>query len=453
MPAIPPHERKMAVSFEAKKYLPFKLDELVTDYQALIRSPDKALMRVMFFGLKRSASAIYNTLFQPWEQSVESLEPSPISLMRLARQTEQLKTDQAIAIISMEHDAATISIARDDMLYLSRNVSILENGGVGATPIENNNDLLDALVNETRVSIDYYRRRFLGEPAVTKIMVYGKSDDKMRLEGLSNALDLPVEQSDPFRKITGATAVPEGLSIAVGLALKGLDKKAGRINLLPMAQRVRPTDIKKPLIAELLLVLFAIASWHTIASQDIQSLEKRRSVLRSQQMRPENVRGDSNTVELREMKVQLEKERGALGTLSERKQKVSELIREVVRLMPEEAWLRSAVVKEISPTDSSGIGRAAANAAQHLGLQITGGVFADNRETELERVNGFLAALQSNPLLKSSFSIFSLDSAQRGNYAGEEITEFKITCAFNAEEARAFSSEKSSPYGAGGRRS
>jgi len=32
MPAIPPHERKMAIAFEAKKYLPFKLEDIVSDF-------------------------------------------------------------------------------------------------------------------------------------------------------------------------------------------------------------------------------------------------------------------------------------------------------------------------------------------------------------------------------------------------------------------------------------
>ncbi len=453
MPSIPPHERKMAVSFEAKKYLPFKLDELITDYQAVIRGPDKALMRVMFFGLKRNASTLYELLFQPWKQSLESLEPSPVSLMRLARQTEQFKANQAVAIISMEQDSATISIARDDMLYLSRNVSILENG---ISPAGGNGaELLDALVNETRVSIDYYRRRFLGEPAVAKILVYGKSDDKTRMEGLSGALDLPVEQGDPFRKIAGAQAVPDGLSVAVGLALKGLGSKKGQVNLLPPAQRVRSTDIKKPLIAELLIALTVITVWYTIASKDIQTLEHRKSILHGKQTHPENVRGDSNNLELRELKNQLEKERAALNALAERKQKVSQLMEEITWLLPQEAWLRSAVIKEIGSADAAGRAAAAAqpHGARHMGLQITGGVFADNRDTELQLVNEFLAALQKNELLKSCFTVFSLDSAQRGTYAGEEITEFKITCAFNADEARQFSSERIGSYSQGGRRS
>ncbi len=87
-----------------------------------------------------------------------------------------------------------------------------------------------------------------------------------------------------------------------------------------------------------------------------------------------------------------------------------------------------------------------------MGLQITGGVFADNSDAELQLVNEFLAALQKNELLKSCFTVFSLDSAQRGTYAGEEITEFKIVCAFNADEARQFSSERTSSYSPGGRR-
>ncbi len=58
----------------------------------------------------------------------------------------------------------------------------------------------------------------------------------------------------------------------------------------------------------------------------------------------------------------------------------------------------------------------------------SGRAYANNRDKELEGMNGFLAALKSSEPLKKAFTGFQLDSVQRGRFKEEEVTEFQLSC-------------------------
>ena len=434
MPAIPAHERKMAIAFEAKKYLPFKLEELVTDYQVVIRRSDPTLMRVMFFGVKKSSIAVYASLFQYCKLLPYCLEPAPVSLIRLVRQNGQLPGGQVIALLSMEHDAATISIARDDLLYLSRNVTILPTAeGPEQAPPE----LLEALLNETRVSIDYYRRRFLGEPAVSKIIVFGSGEDPKKIQELFGSLELPVELGDPFKKVSGAKAVPTGLNVSVGLALRGLDNRPGGINLLPADQRRASQGVLKPLIFQAAAAAVLLGVWYSYSSSDLRNLQQKMASLQSEQIKIENVPSTAGLAELREMRSQSAREKNSLGALADLKARPSTLLAELARTMPEEAWLQYALMRNWIDLDPQ---KPAAPTRRTI-LRLTGSAYANSREGELEKINRFLAALQENPIFKAAFAKFSLDSVQRGSFRKEEVTEFRLTCATRAEDLKLMAAE------------
>ena len=444
MPAIPAHERRMAIAFEAKKYLPFKLEELVTDYQVVIRRSDPTLMRVMFFGVKKSSVAIYASLFQYCKLLPYCLEPAPISLMRLVRQNGQLPAGQVVALLSMEHNVATISIARDDLLYLSRNVTILPAAG-GPDPASP--ELLEALLNETRVSIDYYRRRFLGEPAVGKIILFGSIEDPKKIQELLKSLELPVERGDPFKKVGESKSAPGGLSVAVGLALRGLDYRTGGINLLPSDQRHASQGVLKPLIFQAVAAAVALGIWYSASASDLRGLEQKMAGLRSQQVKIENVQPNLGLDDLRELRSQSVREKNSLTALADLKTRPSSLLVELARTMPEEAWLQYAALRNWTELDP----RKTTAPARRAILRLVGSAFENNRETELEKINRFLAALQENPVFKTAFSKFSLDSVQRESFQKEEVTEFRLTCAARAEDINMLATE---PRGGGsGRRS
>lgn len=424
MPAIPAHERKMAIAFEAKKYLPFKLEELISDYEVVIRRSDPALMRVMFFGARRSSIETYLSIFQSAGVTSLCLEPAPLSLMRLVRHTGQLGAGQVAALLYVEHDSATISIARSDILYLCRNVSILPTSEGGEDPSP---DLLQALVNETRVSIDYYRRRFLGELPVNKILFFGKTIDPKKAAELSEALDLPVETADPFAKILGAKAVPPGLAVSAGLALRALDKKPKEINLLPEERRRQAAGLLKPLAWEAAAAVLALAVWYGFSAADLNGMEQHLSALKAQISWPGGIPKNAGLAELRQLKGSRDQEGQLLKNLLDRSVQPSQLLSALSKQMPGETWLQYLLFRDSYEADDP---------AHRRFLHLIGNAYAADRDTELERVNQVLAALRQDPLCHRAFKEFSLDSVQRTQFKDEDVTEFLLTCATQAKDIR-----------------
>ncbi|MCM8811815.1 MAG: pilus assembly protein PilM [Candidatus Omnitrophica bacterium] len=435
MPTIPPHERKLAVSFEAKKYLPFKLEDLITDFQVVVRRADPTIMRIMFFGIKKNSMNTYLSLLQGANIVPLCLEPAPLSVVRLVRQTGQLQPNQVAAILSVEKDTATISIAGETLLYLSRNVSIMTTYDTSAT--EPSGELLEALINETRVSVDYYRRRFLGEPSVSKVILFGQGVNAKRIEEMSTTLELPVELGDPFKRITGNMKdIPLTAASAIGLALRPLEKRQGESNLLPAESRRELSGVLKPVGVSLGTAAALLAACYFFTMFDLSSREQKINTLRSQETAiksaaPGTPLADLQTIQSRQQ-AQLRFVRGITEATKDR----TTLLAEITTLLPPEAWVRYLVMEDtLTILNNENL-----NFERKKLLRLAGGSYAQNQAKEFEGINGFLASLRENRYFQAVFTGFNLDAVQRSLYEEEEITEFRLTCSSNPEDAKSDSS-------------
>ena len=255
-----------------------------------------------------------------------------------------------------------------------------------------------------------------------------------------------MELGDPFGKLGGAKTVRSGfLSVSVGLALRGLDNRTGGINLLPPDQHRASQGVLKPFIFQAIAAAVALGVWYSASASDLRGLEKKMAGFQSQQVKIENVQPNLGLDELRELRSQSVREKNSLTALADLKTRPSSLLVELARTMPEEAWLQYAVLRNRTEIDP----KKATLPVRRVILRLVGSAFANNREMELEKINRFLAALQNNPVFKTTFSKFSMDSVQRGSFQKEEITEFHLTCASRAEDMNMLASE---PRGSGGRR-
>lgn len=428
MPFIPAGERKAAVAFEAKKYLPFKLEELTTDYQILTHKTEPNLMRVMFFGVKSEILSTFVTLFKTLGLSPASLEPASLSLLRLLRQTGQSTPSQAQAILSIERDTASINIARGDLLYLARNVTIPQ---PALAQEELSQELLEALIQETRVSIDYYRRRFASEAEVSKVLLYAKAIEPRQMEEVASALGgLPVELVLPFKKISQAQEAPPGLAVAAGLALRGLETKKGppEVNLLPPAHRSRGYNLFKISLAEGVAAGLLLFFWYQATHSNLQKLEGRLQELRLRQEPVAGFQAGSDLAVLASARDERDRELNVLRRVQAYRGEYAGFISGIERFLPPEGWLRHLRMEDQLTTEPAKKTKAF-QVERRRQLTLSGAVYFNNRNLELEAVNSFLASLRSEEIFTLAFSEFSLDAVQRGDFSGEEVTEFYLTCS------------------------
>ncbi len=432
MPTIPAHERKLAVSFEAKKYLPFKLEELVTDFQVIVRKADPTLMRIMFFGIKKTSVNSYMSLFQSSNVSPLCMEAAPISLIRLLRQTGQLPPDQVAAVLSLEKDTATISVAGDNLLYLSRNVTIVSSSEAGGQD-EPSAELMEALINETRVSVDYYRRRFLGEPGVGKVILFGQGVDSKKIEEMAATLDLPVELGDPFKKLTGSTKdIPLNSAIAIGLALRALEKHPGEPNILPPESRSDTSGLLKPAGASLgaMVVLLGLSYFLTV--MDLSSREQKTNALKKQEILIQSAIPGTSLADLQAVQVRQAAQLQFLRNVLQLPKDHTKLLVQTTSLLPKESWLIYLFLDDNLQLRSS----EEMTFDRKKLLRLAGGSYFQNQAKEFESVNNFLAALRVDPVFQAAFTGFNLDAVQRAFFNDEEISEFRLTCASNPQDVK-----------------
>ncbi len=100
VPFMQPQEVKNVVAFEASKYVPFKLDELIYTYYPLTTTENKRrVIRVLFAAVKKERIQTYSYLFSQAGFSIEHIEPGFFSLLRALTFKKQLPANKTIGII------------------------------------------------------------------------------------------------------------------------------------------------------------------------------------------------------------------------------------------------------------------------------------------------------------------------------------------------------------------
>ena len=109
IPAVPKAELEAAVQFEARKYIPFKLSDLLWDYAVSPRARDKTL-DVVFVALEREAFARLKGWLAAAGVEATLIEPQNFSLARVARLSQQASGDSFAAVVDIQPESAHIAV-------------------------------------------------------------------------------------------------------------------------------------------------------------------------------------------------------------------------------------------------------------------------------------------------------------------------------------------------------
>jgi len=159
MPQIPKSEIVAGINFEMKKYVPFKVEDLSYDFQHRVR-PRANILEVILCGMRREGLNRYQNLFKQLSLDVVAFEPSLFSLFRLLAVRGKISSNKSYVILEVDEDEADILIVDKGFPYFTRDIRLV---GVGRSSggQKDAEGMLDRLVNEVRVSMDYFRRQFM----------------------------------------------------------------------------------------------------------------------------------------------------------------------------------------------------------------------------------------------------------------------------------------------------
>ena len=423
MPILPRQELESAVNFEVKKYIPFKIEDLFSDFQYKL---DKTIQktRVLFIGIKKEALDNYLKILSQLDIKIKSIEYSAFSILRLLRLTK-VKEKGIIAVVNIDitkDDEANFVVLESGFPLFSRDISLM-GGDEGVSPEEEaqSSTILEKLKREIRISLDYYNRKFPGK-TIDKVFLITNPDYWTDLEGFIKESGLAVQSID-ISKYIGRT-IPFSLPFVKGYicALPKI-KTEVKINLLLAKERgLKKIGLERmpwtPLLALLkanarvvglsffiCIAVFIFGVYRLLPLQkDLQNLINMRPAVST-------VSANLGYEELVAINSTYKKKIETADNIIRKRLSLTALFDALPRVIPKGLWLVNLSFEKKE-------GKAE--------LILEGMAYSGDQGEEL--VNLFVSRLKENPAFAKSFKEISLVSTERSQRKKIGITTFKISC-------------------------
>lgn len=431
VPLLTREELQSAINFEAKKYIPFKVEDLITDFRLKSKKASHTNL-VLFMGIKKETLEKYVSILSQLDIKMSSIEYSAFSVLRSLR-LANFSDKGVIGVLGIDMpggDEINFAVLEDGFPLFSRDIELgvmsqgapqleqTESGGNGMT--------LEKLKTEIRVSLDYYNRKF---PAKNIKKIYLICDQGYRsdLEAFISELSLNVSFADIMRHVDKSG--PYSLSFIKGYSasLYRTIRSNILVDLLGARQKAKPSK-EKDIKAEALSLLKSLQFDYRVIGIGVlicvsaffyglyrtMPLRKGLSDIIARRAQVTSVKPDNTYNELIDIKARYKRKLTALDTLVKKQLYLTVPLDVIPRALPNGAWLRrfSFSKKEEGAAD----------------LILEGVVYLGDSEQEFETVNKFISNLKENSSFSKYFSDISITSLSREQSAALTVTNFIITC-------------------------
>jgi len=357
IPALPRAEVDTAVQFEARKYVPFKLSDLVWDYMAVPRSDEQ--LTVIFAAMERAALSGAEAWIRDAGLEPLCMEPSSISLARAVQGEQPERTRRTVAAVEVVGNAAHIAVVRDGNVYLAREVRLTdERNESGAGEADRASDArASRLASELRLSLQFFARAF-ADICVEQVVLFGEPQLVASwCPELAAALGCVVEPGHAPDAEAGATALPSAVGLALRHGAKGspfdfLGRNSqtapaaarGRLHGDPVVQHARQmlASLNRPVLGLFAAASLALVAVLWVAGARQVALEDQRLESLSRD-RPDVGFGlaERTAEELEPLRQRLEEQLALLRRVIEARAPVASKLDTVARELPDGVWLTS----------------------------------------------------------------------------------------------------------------
>jgi Tfp pilus assembly PilM family ATPase len=433
IPVLPSEEIPSVISFEAKKYIPFKVEELIVDYQVEL---DKAARKnsVLYVGIKKETLDKYLAVFAQLNIKILSLEYSAFSIMRSLRLAGAVDSG-IIAVVAMdarEDDEANFTVFENNFPLFSRDFSIGSSApeAAGAASESTTAASGDKLKSEIRVSLDYYLRKFPNKK-IKKVFLVANQEYLSEIESFIKEVGLIpqfVDQAN-LARVTGK-GVPYSLSFIKGYsaALAEGIKSGLKVDLLAVKERVkiakdqpfRPEGIAFSLeglkidFRIVFLGILVCAGVYGWGRYQMQPVQKEIDDIIGKRAEVTSVSPESSYDELEGINIKYKKKLEALNNLVTKQLYMTSPLNIIPGALTDGLWLtRFAFNKQ----DSG-----------EMELTLEGIIYLADSNKEFQGVNDFISNLKRDPEFSSYFKDIKVTSMDRRPLEKVMVTNFTISC-------------------------
>ncbi len=367
---LPPGARErlaQVIKFEAQNQIPFPLDRVGMDYQALPGKEGEEV-KVILAAMKRELIDDHLALIEEAGLKLEAIDISSLSLYNSLKFKKPPKEAEVVALIDIGATTTDISIHRDGVLEFTRSAPVAGNDLTEAIQTklrvsfseaerlkrEGRDEIADAispilenLFAEIRRSLNYYRSQPEGAE-ITRVILSGGSAQLKNLDKfLSQRLGVRLEIADPLSQIKydpttfKLKEILPFFSVAVGLALRAIGLGEVRISLLPQVVRERALiQARKRNLSVAAGLGVAIILFSGLLF--LQRLQQREARLAQVEAELEKIAGIVPKVEgLKREKEAVEKREKVITGLLIEKARWLDILLEMTRVFPSSVWIQS----------------------------------------------------------------------------------------------------------------
>lgn len=214
LPKMSPQELRLALSFEAEKHIPFKLEEVFLDFSILGDHPS-GQMEILLAAARREVVNDLLGLLSPCGVTPLAVDLEMVALANAWEGTSSPPESGVTALLHIGSRGTVLDFIRDSQLEFAREINV---GGsaftqAGASALQ---PAWEEWLSQCRVSFDFYEQQF-GRRVDRLVLSGGAARSPEFKEWVQEASGLPAKVWDPMDK-------EPSFAIAVGLALRGLSK-------------------------------------------------------------------------------------------------------------------------------------------------------------------------------------------------------------------------------------
>ena len=435
LPAMPKSEWHSAVKFEARKYVPFKMEELVWD-SCLMEQPATRQLGVVFVGVRKEVLNQYVTCIRNAGLRPLAIEAASFSLARAMHYGRRGDDDQQVTIaVDVGSDVAHVAFVKSGVPLLARDVSLMaptDDRSVEALArsqlVAQQPDVaaeskrrLDHLISELHLSIDYFSREFPNDQ-MREVLLYGEQLDPGWVDILGHEFHAPVAIGQSMAAIRGANQLVSGWTVAVGLGLRSVRGGGPRINLLqteaaqPAAAAVKPKRWVGWLIAEAVLATIALIALGAWMSYRLTRVQARVALVQHARAGMKLPYPNTPLKELTAIRERTDRRLALLRRLVRDRLPVTPKLSTLVRVLPEGIWLDHLTYRGVNES-SPDVPRL---------LTVQGFCYRGSSSEELELISQLMQSLRSDAVLFNGFQRAELGTVNKATLDRFTVTSFEL---------------------------
>lgn len=422
MPALPKNELPQAINFEVKKYIPFKVEDMVAGSQTLALKQGRA-NSVIFMGIKKETLDSYVSLLGQLELKICAIEYSGFSILRCLKLSAV--TDSGIfAFLGadlQEEDEVNFTVAEDGFPLFSRDIILFNEAAEAEKVREAKAELtLEKLKTEIRISLDYYHRKF-PDKNIKKLFLLINREYSLGLEAYISDTGLTVQSIDTAQCLSAEIPYSLSLTKALSASLSKSIKSKVKVDLLS-AKQERAAKLKIEEVSwfrglqldyrMILLGLLICGATFGFGLYRISPLEKELKNTISMRPQVSSIDPAASYDNLTDLILALNKKLNALDSLIKKQLYATKPLDIIPQLKPQGVWLSQLVFKN--------------EEGRQAELELEGVAYLGDRDQEFKAVNEFVAKLKANAIMAQYFTainLISLDTAQLNNL---DVTNFSL---------------------------